>query len=70
MSAGLDQKLKDGLVGGKLNAQTLIGGYCRLMYQRHGTYEAVARITGLDRRTVKKHIIGGQAGSGEDVIPG
>ncbi len=30
--------------------------YCRILYQRHGTMQAVARITGLDRRTVKKYI--------------
>ncbi len=52
----LDQRLKEGMCEGSLDAQTLIRGYCRLLYQRRGTYEAVARITGLDRRTVKKHI--------------
>jgi DNA-binding NtrC family response regulator len=54
---GVDQRLKEGLLEGSLDAQTLIRGYCRLLHQRHGTYEAVARITGLDRRTVKKHIV-------------
>lgn len=54
--ADLDQRLKEGLIEGSMDAATLIRGYCRLLHQRHGTYEAVARITGLDRRTVKKHI--------------
>ncbi|WP_027362987.1 sigma 54-interacting transcriptional regulator [Desulfospira joergensenii] len=34
----------------------LVAGYCRLLYDTLGTYEKVARATGLDRRTVKKHI--------------
>lgn len=41
---------------GELDATQLLGGYCRRLYQRLGSYEAVARITGLDRRTAKKHI--------------
>ncbi len=32
-------------------------GYCRFLYDRHGSYEAVARITQLDRRTAKKYIV-------------
>jgi DNA-binding CsgD family transcriptional regulator len=28
-----------------------------MLYERHGTYEAVARQTGLDRRTVRKHVM-------------
>ena len=34
----------------------LIAAYCRHLYQRLGTYEAVAKHARLDRRTVKKHI--------------
>jgi DNA-binding NtrC family response regulator len=41
---------------GRLDAQSLLGGYCRRLLERHGTIAAVARITGLDRRTVKQHI--------------
>jgi DNA-binding CsgD family transcriptional regulator len=33
-----------------------MSGYCALLYRRHGTYEEVARRTGLDRRTVKKYL--------------
>jgi DNA-binding NtrC family response regulator len=43
---------------GQLSAAHLLAGYCRRLYSRTGTYEAVARITGLDRRTVKRHIDG------------
>jgi hypothetical protein len=38
--------------------------YCGLLYRRFGTYEDVARTTGLDRRTVKKYVLlagGGKA---------
>lgn len=40
---------------GRLDAAALLGGYCRRLYARLGTYEAVAKVTGLDRRTVKRH---------------
>ena len=43
---------------GACSARDLLSGYCRLLYSRHGTFEDVARRTGLDRRTVKKHITG------------
>ncbi len=39
------------------NAQTLLEDYCKLLYQRHKTYQKVAQKTGLDRRTVKKYLI-------------
>ncbi|HEX9626698.1 MAG TPA: sigma 54-interacting transcriptional regulator [Acidiferrobacterales bacterium] len=41
---------------GDLDAKGLMSGYCALLYRRHGTYEEVARRTGLDRRTVKKYL--------------
>ena len=41
---------------GKLDAQSLLAGYCSLLYETHNTYEEVARRKKLDRRTVKKHI--------------
>lgn len=42
---------------GESSVQKLLQKYCRFLYQRHGSYEAVAKITQLDRRTVKKYII-------------
>ncbi len=42
---------------GEDSAQNLLKKYCDFLYQRHGSYEAVARITQLDRRTVKKYIV-------------
>ncbi len=50
---------------GTMEARELTARYCALLHERHGTYEEVARITGLDRRTVRKHvqqIRGGQDG--------
>ena len=41
---------------GELTATQLLADYCEMLYQRDGTYEAVAAVTGLDRRTVKKYI--------------
>jgi sigma-54 dependent transcriptional regulator, flagellar regulatory protein len=41
---------------GALSAQQLMAGYCYRLYQRIGTYDEVARTTGLDRRTAKKYI--------------
>lgn len=39
-----------------VSAQQLMHHYCHHLYDKHHTYEAVARITGLDRRTVKKYL--------------
>jgi len=47
--------LKD-METGKIDAKNLIKQYCRLLYDKFETYGEVARKTGLDRRTVKKHI--------------
>jgi DNA-binding NtrC family response regulator len=44
---------------GSLDAAALLAGYCRRLYDRLGSYEAVAAVTQLDRRTVKKHIFSG-----------
>ncbi len=42
---------------GQLDAAALIEGYCAQLYRQLGTYEAVSRLTGLDRRTVKKYVL-------------
>ncbi|MDZ7830509.1 MAG: sigma 54-interacting transcriptional regulator [Desulfobacterales bacterium] len=52
----LDRRLISGIENGSIDAASLISGYCYLLYQRHQTFEEVARRTGLDRRTVKKYI--------------
>ncbi len=43
---------------GEMNVDELLAGYCRLLYERCGNYSEVARQTGLDRRTVRRHILG------------
>jgi transcriptional regulator with GAF, ATPase, and Fis domain len=52
----LADRLARELVDGTVEAQRLVNGYCAMLHQRHGTFEEVARRTGLDRRTVKKYI--------------
>jgi len=52
----LKTRLVTGIESGGLDAQTLIAGYCTLLYKRYGTFEDVARRINLDRRTVKKYI--------------
>jgi DNA-binding NtrC family response regulator len=59
MSAGEEpDALMANIKGGTLSADQVLDGYCRMLYQRLGTYEETARITGLDRRTVKKRVSG------------
>ena len=55
---GLAQTLSQGIEEQTIAVPDLVAGYCKLLYDEKGTYEQVARVTGLDRRTVKKHITG------------
>ncbi|WP_035274136.1 sigma 54-interacting transcriptional regulator [Desulfogranum japonicum] len=50
------EQINHGCSQGSLSAQELLSMYCRLLYKQHGSYEAVGRISELDRRTVKKYI--------------
>jgi DNA-binding NtrC family response regulator len=51
------ERILSAIESGAYDAPSLISAYCKHLYAVHGTYEAVARITDLDRRTVKKYII-------------
>ncbi len=62
----LESRLAEGVVAGNLSAADLVSGYCVLLYRRYGTFEEVARRTGLDRRTVKKYIVGQEEGGPVD----
>ena len=41
---------------GTLSASGVLAAYCALLYEKHGTLAEVARLTKLDRRTVKKYV--------------
>jgi DNA-binding NtrC family response regulator len=51
---GADDRLLE--VVGDASAKALLGRYCKALHARHGTFEEVARRTGLDRRTVKAYV--------------
>ncbi len=44
------------LLDARVDAETLLARYCAALYEQYGTYEEVARITKLDRRTAKKYV--------------
>lgn len=54
--ASLREQLMAGIEAQSLNAETLLAGYCKVLYETTGNYEAVGRRTNLDRRTVKKYV--------------
>jgi DNA-binding NtrC family response regulator len=56
IESDLTGELQAGIANGSLDADTLLSGYCQIMYRRLGTYEEVARRLKLDRRTVKAYI--------------
>jgi len=55
-SASRPTRLMEEMEAGAIDARNLIRAYCRLLHDKFGTYGEVARRTGLDRRTVRKHI--------------
>ncbi len=62
--AGGDEEsaLVEALRAGALTAPELLGGYCRLLYRRLGTYAEVAKRAGLDPRTTRKYVEGAKNG--------
>lgn len=52
----LQDRLIAGLEAGTLDAEGLLAGYCKVLYEKRPSYEAVARRMNLDRRTVKKYV--------------
>lgn len=58
-------ELLEKMEAGALSASELLAAYCALLYAKHGTLAEVARLTGLDRRTVKKYVAeAGESGRG------
>ncbi|SMC72877.1 Sigma-54 interaction domain-containing protein [Desulfocicer vacuolatum DSM 3385] len=53
---GVKHRLIKGLDKGDMTVAELTSGYLKLLYEKHGAYEKVARRAGVDRRTVKKYI--------------
>ena len=49
-------RLVRGIAEQTCTAQSLLAAYCRQIFARHGTFEEVARRTGLDRRTAAKYV--------------
>ncbi|MEY4577258.1 MAG: hypothetical protein RL701_1961 [Pseudomonadota bacterium] len=56
ISAQSSDALTQALEQASLPAEALIESYCSALHRRTRSYVEVARITGLDRRTVKKHV--------------
>jgi transcriptional regulator with AAA-type ATPase domain len=51
-AADLGRRIQDG----SIDADELLSQFCRLLYQRFGTFEEVARRANLDARTVKRYL--------------
>ncbi len=49
-------EFSSGVQEGRFDKEGLLAEYCLYLYERYGTYEEVARITKLDRRTAKKYV--------------
>jgi len=61
--------LVDGVRAGALTADELVARYCRILYARSPNYSQIAARTGLDRRTVRKHVHGVAAGRAHAAAP-
>ena len=46
--------------GGSWSAEEMLNRYCAALHRRTGTYDGVAARVGLDRRTVKRHVLAGR----------
>ncbi len=55
-SLDVREQLKTGIETESMDADTLLAGYCALLYEKSRNYETVARQTKLDRRTVKRYL--------------
>jgi len=61
-AASSDETLIDKLRAGELTASELLARYSAMLYRRLGTYAEVAKRTGLDPRTTRKHVDGARSG--------
>jgi DNA-binding NtrC family response regulator len=51
-----EDPLLSAIEAGTLTADALLDAYCARLFAKHQSYVEVARITGLDRRTVKARV--------------
>ena len=63
-AAGRDEDalLVEKLRAGELTAAELLARYSAMLHRRLGTYAEVAKRTGLDPRTTRKHVEGARSG--------
>jgi len=57
-----EDRLAARLREGNLSAEELLSGYSALLYERLGSYAAVAERTGLDPRTSRKYVLSAKSG--------
>jgi transcriptional regulator with GAF, ATPase, and Fis domain len=57
-----DDALVEKLRAGELTATQLLAQYSAMLYRRLGSYAAVAKRTGIDPRTSRKHVDGARSG--------
>jgi transcriptional regulator with AAA-type ATPase domain len=60
--ADLEERFVARLREGRLSAEQLLSGYSALLYERLGSYAAVAERTGLDPRTSRKYVLSAKSG--------
>ena len=57
-----EERLIEQLRAGNLTADELLAGYSAMLYQRLGSYAAVAERTRLDPRTSRKYVLSAKSG--------
>ncbi|MCP5153425.1 MAG: sigma-54-dependent Fis family transcriptional regulator [Ectothiorhodospiraceae bacterium] len=55
----------DAVAAGRLDLAELLAGYCSRLHRALGSYDAVARHLGVDRRTVRRHVRAASAADAE-----
>ena len=57
-----EERLVARLKEGRLRGDKLLSGYSAMLYDRLGSYAAVAERTGLDPRTSRKYVLSAKSG--------
>jgi hypothetical protein len=61
-SQDAEERLVARLCAGELSAEALLSGYSAMLYERLGSYAAVAERTQLDPRTSRKYVLSAKSG--------